>query len=219
MVKLIGYLIEILFPKKCAVCGKIITDGALCENCLAKIRFIKDKPDNSSDIAAFEYDSVSSKLIYGFKFRGKRYIADVLSEYMAQRFRECFRDRQFSCITYVPMSSISERKRGFNQSKLLAYKLSQKLNIPCEDMLKKVRKNKTQHTLSADERRKNVHGVYAVKDKEMCSGKSILLVDDVFTTGSTVRACRDELLNAGAVYTASLCAAKAIDYEHRRYET
>ena len=85
-------------------------------------------------------------------------------------------------------------------------------------MLKKVRKNKTQHTLSADERRKNVHGVYAVKDKEKCSGKSILLVDDVFTTGSTVRACRDELLNAGAVYTASLCAAKAIDYEHRRYE-
>lgn len=210
-------ILRLLFPNKCAVCGEVLKDGAVCDKCFKKIRFMHGNIENDIFAAAFEYDDISSKLIYKFKFRGRKYIADTLCGYMEKRFYECFSDMPFSCITYVPMSKGAKRRRGFNQAELLAQKLSERLAIPCEDMLKKVKKNRPQHTLPEKERITNVRGVYKATNNTSCIGRHVLLIDDVITTGSTVRECRAELLRAGAASVTVLCAAKTPRYEQRRY--
>ena len=121
----------------------------------------------------------------------------------------CLREHAVSAdvVTWIPLSRARLRKRGYDQAKLLAEEVAARQSLPCERMIEKIRNNRAQSgTKSAEERKKNVEGVYrAVTD---CSGARILLVDDIVTTGATLSEAAETLLKAGALEVTGLTAAR-----------
>ena len=126
-------------------------------------------------------------------------------------FEEHYSKISFDCVTDVPLHRKSLRKRGFNQSQLLAKDLALKLNLEYKSILKKVVDNNIQHKESAKNRKMNVYGAYDLKKGVNVDGKTILLVDDIKTTGATLNECAKMLLLGGAeeVYAITYSVTKS----------
>lgn len=108
---------------------------------------------------------------------------------MAKCLKEKLVDTEFDLITSVPMTKEKTKKRGYNQSRQLAKKISKIINIRYEETLFKIQKNSEQHTLGAKDRKKNCVGVYQIIKSARVKNKKILLCDDVITTGNTLLEC------------------------------
>ena len=114
-------------------------------------------------------------------------------------------------IVTVPPDKIRYRKRGFDHAGLLGKAAAENLGIPlCENAAVKIKKNRPQHTLSAKQRAANVRGAYKVIKADEIKGKNILLIDDVFTTGSTANEMSRMLKKAGAKYILVATVAKSV---------
>lgn len=218
-VKIKERLLEVLFPPRCLVCRRVVSPGEkFCRDCswkLPKEPFLRVFSLPGSGQTGFRtaaplgYDGGFRKTIHRLKFRGKRGLAGPIGRLMAEtaaHFRE-----PFDCVAWVPMSKKKKRRRGYDQSELLARSAAETLGLPVFALLEKVRETKTQHKLSRREREKNVKGCYGVsKDfSESVPGKNILLIDDIVTTGATLRECASMLYRAGAGTVCGLCAADA----------
>ena len=131
--------------------------------------------------------------IRSFKFKQKTQYSKQLAYFLHKSIERNFPDMVFDYITYVPMHEKSERKRGYNQCELLANDLSKLMRIPCRRTLLKTKNTTPQHKLSASKRRTNLKGAFKVIDKKMVLGKSILIIDDIVTTGSTLGECAKTL--------------------------
>lgn len=213
---MIKLLITALFPQRCDGCGEVINEGEhLCDYCYEMLeRCIADKLCIKCGLSKkncqckrriFHYDGcvspfyktgVAQKAMYAFKFRGKEIYSKLFSENMALTVKQCYPDVLFDGICYVPMPLKSEIRRGYNQSKALAEGLSKILGIPLYNALYCKNKPYIQHKSSYDSRFKNVRGIYSAVLN--VSGKTILLVDDIKTTGATLDECARQLLIAGA---------------------
>ena len=212
---MIEHLLRLLFPPKCVLCGRILpreqTD--LCHACRAetpafhrkgvKLRFIKEHT------AVWFYEGHVRKSILRYKFRRARSYCHCYGRLLAMRVQQDLPEADV--ITWVPISRKRLKKRGYDQSRLLAEAMSRELGIPAEGLLEKRRENRAQSTVrTPEERRANVLGVYRVTDPQTLAGKDVLLVDDVITTGSTAGECARMLLSAGArnVYCAAVAAGR-----------
>ena len=145
------------------------------------------------------------KSIHRFKFGNARSYADIYARHLAMQLQ----DMDINILTWVPVSFLRRLKRGYDQAELFARALSKELNIPVRALLKKVRHTPPQSGLhNASQRRANVLGAYKVLHPNEVSGKRILLIDDVITTGATASECAKTLLSAHAdkVYFASIAA-------------
>jgi ComF family protein len=145
--------------------------------------------------SVFDHEDAAASLLYAFKFRGERY----LSKYLSALLADCFIDNLLEAdyIVPVPMHKKGVSVRGYNQCELLCADLSNRLNIPTLNCLVKPVETKKQMTLAKAERAENVKGAF------LCNAdlqfKTILLVDDVLTTGATLNECANVLKKAGAV--------------------
>ncbi|MBO5714068.1 MAG: ComF family protein [Clostridia bacterium] len=147
--------------------------------------------------SAFVYQQPIDQFIKKLKFYNKRFYVEILAEYLSiTYFKHVFTP---DVITYVPMTQKSQRKRGYNQSKLLALGLSSRVNVEVVDCLEKVKETQRQSKLTKSQRQKNLKGAFKVVNKSLIKNKRVLLVDDVLTTGTTVNAVCEKLLKAGAV--------------------
>ena len=192
---IVEILLNYIFLSKCLYCkryGKII-----CDNCLNKINreYLFKKVNNDWFDYVFcgcFYEGKIRTQIHSFKFHEQAY----LYKYFIQI---CLRDKKiyeflkkFDYITYVPMYYKKEQKRGYNQSKLLAEELGKNLELQVIELLEKKKENKVQSSLSEKDRIKNVKNIFCFKDNSIknnsIKGKNIILVDDILTTGATVRA-------------------------------
>ncbi len=210
-------ILEALFPNTCIGCGEVIAeDEHLCEYCheiiercpLDKICLkcgfhekhcicAKRIYTFAAAIAPFYNEGVAKRMMYAFKFRQKEAYSKYFSEQMALAVKQCLGEVKIDIVTYVPMHHSKERRRGYNQSRILAEQLSQILNIPlCDNALGCCRKRKIQHELPLAFRFDNVRGIYYTNFK--VTGKTVLLVDDIKTTGATLDECSKQLLIAGA---------------------
>lgn len=218
--------LRILFPQKCPICGEIIEfHKSSCEKCKSSPLRISDNfchgcgydkercicQDGNisfSHIAAlYLYSGGVRHKIHQFKFYGDRQISKQFGDEMAFRVAECFYEADFDCVTFVPMSKSAEKDRGFNQSELLAKRISQKLFIPCEKLLIKTHETKKQHELGAQERKNNLKGAFALSQNTDIKGKTVLLCDDIKTTGSTLKECEKLLFQNGAKDVYCICIA------------
>lgn len=218
--------LRILFPQKCPLCGEIIefhrkscpkcTDnplrisGDFCHSCgYDKERCIcKDGNISFSHITAlYLYSGGVRHQIHQFKFYGDRQISKQFGDEMAFRAAECFYKADFDCVTFVPMSKRAEKQRGFNQSELLAKRVAQKLFIPCENLLIKTHETEKQHELGAAERKSNLKGAFALSVNADVKGKTVLLCDDIKTSGSTLKECEKVLFGNGAKDVYCICIA------------
>ena len=150
------------------------------------------------------YRASLERLLHAFKFARH----DFLDHALAERLREILRDLDFDAVVPVPMHRSKLRIRGYNQAELLARALAKQIEIRCEPALvaKKIER-RAQSTLARSERASNVRGTFAASSK--VDGRAILLVDDVCTTGETLRACATVLQRAGARRVCAVVVAKA----------
>ncbi len=214
--------LKILFPNRCAFCGDVIElDQTICEQCgnLPSIKMpiccdcgcsksdctCKNRKNEYKKICApYYYEDNAVKAVNRLKESDMPFIAKRLAADMSACIKENYSDVKFDIICYVPLSRCKINKRGYNQSQLLADEISKSINVPVSSLLYKVRENKPQKRQSEKERKLNVFGVFDVKDKAFVRDKTVLLIDDVKTTGSTLNECSKMLKihGAKAVYAA-----------------
>ncbi len=203
--RLCSHCIETLpFVKghKCLCCGMPLKDEAgYCNRCQYE-RGVFDK--NRSPLA---YDGDTKRMIYALKFGKKKYMAQTLGALMADTYLN--ENMEADIIVFVPMTSAEEKKRGFNQSELLAHEVGQRLDIPVLPALVKIKETKAQKELLGKERARNLEGAFACVFEQV-KNRKILLIDDIFTTGATANECSKVLLKAGARRVSVLTSAVAV---------
>lgn len=154
-----------------------------------------------------EYTGALERVLHALKFERHDFLADALSSLLEETLR-ARGDLAFDALVAVPMSRAKLRRRGYNQAELLARALSSRLRVSCDmTLLRRRGERATQSTLPKRERAANVRGAFASPSR--VKGKSILVVDDICTTGETLRACADALLRAGASRVCAVTVAKA----------
>lgn len=202
-VKIIDFVFNVVFPPKCCVCGTI-GDDAFCQKCVSQIKYIPHTAGTTASVAV--YDGVIKKAIKKLKFNKKKQLAPVLSKIMLNNARIT----DFDAIIPVPLHKTRSKVRGFNQSELLAKDISVFYKMPIlTDILVRVKNTSPQFGLKKGERHANIQGAFAVTGADKITGKKILLIDDILTTGATLNECKNELLSAGAERVMAYTLSKA----------
>lgn len=199
-----------VFPEDCTCvfCDKECVQDAngLCAECAASLRFCNTVPQirGIDEIrSGVLYEGGVQNGIYRFKYHNQRYLAPYLANFLAvPNVWEC------EMIVPTPLSQARFLTRGYNQVALIAYELGKRTGIPVrEDVLIRVKDTAPQYGLSLKERARNMRGAFQAH--ESCKGKTVLLLDDIYTTGSTLRACAKALRDSGvkSVYALTVCHA------------
>ena len=228
---IISGVLDLVYPPHCVIC-RTAGDGYLCGECMEKIVLIEPPVcrkcgapceayicDECRDREyAFEcarsagiFEDVLREAIHAFKYRKLIVMADPLAEIMARTYPSTGFARSVDLIVPIPIHHSRMLERGFNQSEELALGLAKRIGLPVETgVLCKTKNTKHQVALPFDLRATNVIGSFAVNGAEKIRGKRVLLVDDVFTTGSTLNEAARVLLASGASAVRAYTLAKSI---------
>lgn len=224
--------INIIIPHMCQLCGSQ-TDDYICANCKQGINFIsgtvctrcgmpfiskessnhlcsgciKKKQPFAMARSIAEYNGVLLEAIHKLKYNAKTFLAKPLGLFMAEGLPL----NNYNIIVPVPLHKKRLKERGFNQSLLLAKEISKKHKIPIDYLnLKRTRFTEPQINLKGEERLKNVRGAFEVEDGKIFKNKNILLIDDVYTTGATIKECSNVLKKTGAKNVFALTLARVV---------
>ena len=191
---------EDLHPLEAPMCQRCswpfdgaITEEFVCGNCHDReVHF-------DCAVAAYQSRGVVRELIHGFKYNKRLYMRVQLARWLAETLDDT-RIRATKCDAFVPvpLHHVRYREREFNQAEELARLLTERSGIPTWNVLKRIRNTTTQTRLSREERMENLRGAFQVRHTGEVKGRDLVLVDDVFTTGSTVEECSRILRRAGA---------------------
>lgn len=206
-------LLNLLFPPKCPFCGRILDTPGVCDACCKKLPWtgetetVREGPDGLRCAAPLWYEDKVREVILRLKFQGGAPAAEPLGGLIAQCAAERF-GGEFDTVTWVPISRKRRRKREYDQSELLARAACRVWGVKPVGLLRKTVDNPAQSGLTEPAaRRANVLGVYEMVPGADVSGRRVLLIDDVCTTGATLTECVRVLREAGAA--AVVCAAVA----------
>lgn len=191
------------YPIRCAACGGAnAEEHVLCGECLALLA--KEPPINrfadvelfADSAAAHMYYDQSAAMVTEFKYGGTRALVSDMAGDMLSALSS-IPGRAFDLVTYVPMPRRRAKRRLYDQARVLAEAVSPDVGAPCEKLLARTRECRQQALIdSPSERALNVLGAF--RALRPLGGETVLLIDDVHTTGATARECAKELLNAGA---------------------
>lgn len=229
---------EDLFMKnhECICCGREIPDKSdfqICEDCFSKIEFLdgvtckkcgeklniananvcdlcKEKDYNfDQNFSACYYTEIPARIVKLFKFNHRKYYAKYIAKIMQEKLK--FPD-DIDYITFVPLSKARQRERGYNQAEELAKLLGEAYQIEVISLLCKPKDGKHQAKLDQKERLLNLKDSFSAEEenKSKIKGKNILIIDDVFTTGTTLNECSKVLKKnkASKIYTATFAKTK-----------
>ena len=230
-------LLNLIFPPQCLICkGRVAVHGTLCLTCWNSVHFISDpmcdacglpfefdvggqalcgscikkRPTYAHARAAFRYDDNSRKLVTRFKYADQTQLAKIYGDWLAKAGIDLLPQTDF--IVPVPLHYLRFVSRRFNQSAILAQQLSKKTGIKhLPNAVTRTRHTKQQTGLTHAQRAENVRNAFTINQKYagVIRGKTILLIDDVITTGSTIEQCVKALLKAGAMQVNVLTLARA----------
>ena len=237
--EIVSGLADILFPPECPACGTVlIADGEqlFCPECLSTINFttsplctscglpftvteganhlcedcILAPPPFSMARALGKYEGSLLDVIHLFKYHGNVSAGEALGRMMAKARYDSLAIGNYSLIIPVPLHLKKLRDRGFNQSLILASQISKMFSIPLDfTTLRRVIHTESQVGLSRQKRAANVRGAFEITDQSRIKNKKVLLIDDVYTTGSTAKECSKILAQNGAEEVAVLTLARA----------
>lgn len=239
MKKILQWILAFIYPRRCPVCGEIVLPkkSLVCDSCYDKLKLIKEpkckqcgKPlqhveqeycyDCSRKNYHFEqgmavwiYDKVMQKSIAAFKYKHRMEYADFYIHEVMDHYGIWLKQLQLDAIIPVPIHKRKRKIRGYNQAAVLAKGIGDELSIPViEDVLLRVRNTLPQKELNDRERYRNLIEAFIVQDANYMLQhiNKVLIVDDIYTTGSTIEACTNILKNAGVqkVYFICLCIGK-----------
>ncbi len=232
-------LLSMIYPKCCPVCGRIILPKGrvVCEQCKNSLQLIKEprckkcsKPINnetaeycydcqrkqyhySYGISVWVYDKAMQKSIAAFKYKHKKEYADFYVDQILSHCKEVLDRMKLDLIVPVPIHKRRLKQRGYNQASTLAKGIAKGLGITWSDEILVRKVNTTpQKLLNPTDRLHNLRHAFSLKDEKrlQITSKKILLVDDIYTTGSTIEVCSQILIKAGAkeVYFVTICIGK-----------
>ena len=223
------WLLTALFPHRCCLCDKVIPMGYhLCRECVAKAPYILPplclRCGRNEDacicmghrrafercVSPFYYDGVARVGIDRLKNQGYVPQVDGFAKEMAEVVRREYGGVGFHYVTAVPLHHTDERGRGFNQSRLLAEKLAEMIDVPYVPLLEKPYATRPQKTLAARERSGNLLGAFEVTQPARLPDRTVLLVDDIVTTGATLDECAKMLKIYGADAVYGVTAASSL---------
>jgi ComF family protein len=190
-------------PPLCPKCGRPQASGIVCPSCRQR------QTEIDGIRSPFRFDEVIRKAIHELKYRSLKAISPCLAELLADYLRA--NPLPGEALVCVPLHPRRLRERGYNQSSLLARELGRRIGLPViEDCLIRVKQAQPQvRAVDVEERRKNVVDAFVCRDEKV-SGKKIVLVDDVCTSGATLESCAAALKNKGAASVWGLTLAREI---------
>jgi ComF family protein len=234
MLKQVGSAFEafadVLFPSLCYVCGELLPEGSrvICPSCVSAIPTVEisdplralarerlcgdDVVNDVVSLFHFEKGGPLQGLLHQLKYGGASGLGVWFGEQIGAAIRRQGGCCQYDAIIPVPLHAVKRRERGYNQSERIAKGMSRVLNLPVETgIVKRIRHTQTQTALGIDARRTNMEGAFEVRRKRSSRAdrKNFLLVDDVITTGATIRSCASALREAGAQKIIACSAALA----------
>ena len=220
-----------IFPRRCPLCGAVLMPNErVCGDCSDSLEFIKppvclhcgrpifdcacgDQPYTFDRcVSPFVYTKSIRRGMHRFKFNNAPTVASFFARYMAATVRQEYSGEYIDLVTCVPMHPNDVRQRGYNQAQLLARETGALLELPVyNNLLKKTEQNSVQHSLTRQERQRNVSGVYQFSPSALhLNGRTVLLCDDIITTGSTLNECAAVLRAAGAGRVLCVTAAAVV---------
>ncbi len=200
-------ILDIIYPQTCGICGKI-NKKTICRKCevtlekQAQFAIINEgleiENKNFNEIIyIFRYEGLIRKTIIDYKFNEKSYLYKTFVEFLLKDQKIFENIKKYDTIIPVPISKKRQKERGYNQSLLIANEISKKVNIQVDkNCLIKIKNIIEQSRLNKEERNINIQNVYKLKNERFLFNKKILLIDDIYTTGSTVNECSKILRQA-----------------------
>nr|WP_326215774.1 ComF family protein [uncultured Oscillibacter sp.] len=215
-------LLNLFFPPKCPFCRRILDSPGVCDTCRKELPWteeheaVREGTDGLRCAAPLWYEGKVREAILRLKFYGAAATAETLGALMAQCAAEHL-SGEFDLVTWVPVSRKRRWKRGYDQAELLARAVCRAWGVKPAALLRKTMNNPAQSGLKEDAaRRANVLGVYEMRPGAEVSGRRVLLIDDVCTTGATLTECSKVLREAGADAVVCVCVAHARRERDRR---
>lgn len=201
---------DALWPRTCAVedCGRPSDrpGSYICSRCHAALPWYDECPDG-----AFAYIEPVSQLIGMYKFNGAEHLTGDFADALERSFRRKHDVSAVDLVVPVPLHPKRLHERGYNQSGLLAGAFAERIGRLCDERsLVRVRDTRHQSRSSGEERRRNLLGAFKVVDRSLVRGRTIVLVDDVMTTGSTLDECSRALYDGGAHRVIRFVLARAL---------
>lgn len=190
-------ILNLIYPQTCGICGKI-DPNSLCKRCeinlksQLNINIIEEVEDKYFDelICIFKYEGQIRKLILDYKFNEKSYIYMTFVKLLLKDKKIFENIKNYDTIIPVPISKKRQKERGYNQSELIAKEIAKKIKLEYRNnCLIKTKNIIEQSKLNKEDREKNIQGVYRLENGQSLKNKKILLIDDIYTTGSTVNEC------------------------------
>lgn len=229
--------VDLLFPARCPVCDRVMKfrEGLICRDCISKVKYIREpacmkcgKPVMKEETeychdcmkrthafvkgrAVFEYGSMAES-IYRFKYKGRREYGEFYGVCMAHALGGLIAGWRPQAFIPVPVHRERMESRGYNQAEILAGALSDKMGIPVRnDIIKRCKKTAPQKDLNNEERQNNLKKAFKILRNDV-KLDTIVIIDDIYTTGSTIDAVAKELKKAGVtnVYYIALAIGKGI---------
>ena len=206
-------ILNLIYPPMCGICGKF-NDDFLCPKCqkilenepvfgidkYEKIKIEKNLQERkyfNEHLYIFEYEGIIRRIILKYKFEDKAYLYKTFVNFLLKNKNFFEFIKKYDTIIPVPISRKRRALRGYNQSELIVKEIANFTNLKEEsDCLFKIKNVIEQSKLNKEERQKNIQGVYELRNKEKLYKNKILLVDDIYTTGSTVNECSKVLRGA-----------------------
>jgi ComF family protein len=202
---------DAVFPyiQKCVCCGaeKGVSEN-LCARCASGLEALKAGESRIADFKAFslyKYDGPVKSLVTGYKYGDKKWLGRFIGEELAGCISSL--PYKIDCVCNVPLHEKRKRARGFDQSEEIARRISEAAGLPYIAALRRVRNTKTQTKLNEAQRAENIKGAF---ESAAAAAGSVLLIDDVLTTGATAGECARVLIEAGAENVYVMTFARAV---------
>ena len=205
-----GATIDIFYPNQCEICqvDLNLNENHLCLSCLYDLPYIRENETQKMALDQLFWGRAEVQKTWSlFNYQKGNQVQDVLhlikyknrtklAEYMGKKLGEIIRgDQNIDYILPIPLHAKKLRKRGFNQAALIAKGIESITNFKVnEKILKRVKHNPSQTTVTKFDRWENVRSIFEVRKPKKVEGKHVLVVDDVLTTGATIEACINQLL-------------------------